>query len=199
MSDLVGQMKRKVQLCLNVPSSQGAGYTDSYGILLTTRGKLEQSSGNRSLVYGEIEGRSSHTLTVRYQRAIETNISVSSKWLIDGVFYTIDSWEKIGDENFYYKFRVNKKEPAAGSGVLQEVTGSGLQAPLYLTTTAGATSIDMGVTPSEVLLVAKSGSIFTKVGSNPASFEFSVSGSVLTFGVTFNADEIVYVLYKMNT
>ncbi len=196
MSDLIGQMRKSVQFCLNIPSSQGAGYTDNYGVLLTTRGKLEQSSGNRSLSFGEIEGRSSHTLIVRYQQAIEVNVSISAKWLIDGVFYTIESWEKIEEINFYYKFRVNKKEPVSSGTAPHQIAGAGLQ-PLYITPEAGQKVASMGIEPSEIVLVARSGLIYNKTAGTPGNFEWQQAGTTLNFNTDFSG-ETVYVLYKLS-
>lgn len=199
MSDLLGQMRTIAKLCLNIPTSQGAGYTDNYGILLTTRGKLEKSSGSRSLLSGEIEGNSSYNLTVRYQQAIDVNLSISSKWLIGGIFYTIDSWEKVEEINFYYKFRLSKKEPPVSAlGGLSDIEILGLQPGLILTTTPGATTVDMGITPSQILLVARSGEIYTRSSGAPGNGQFAESAGVLSFNIAFNAGEIVYVLYKLS-
>jgi hypothetical protein len=199
MGDLVGNMRKVCALCLNIPTSQGAGYTDNYGILLTTRGKLEKSSGSRGLISGEIEGNSSYNLTVRYQQAIDVNLSVSSKWLIDGIFYTIDSWEKVDQINFYYKFRLSKKEPPVSAlGGLSDIEILGLQPGLILTTTPGATSVDMGVAPSEIILVARTGQIYTRTVGAPGNFQFAETAGVISFNIAFNAGEIVYVLYKLS-
>lgn len=192
-------MRTIAKLCLNIPTAQGAGYTDNYGILLTTRGKLEKSSGSRGLLSGEIEGNSSYNLTVRYQQAIDVNLSISSKWLIGGIFYTIDAWEKVEEINFYYKFRLSKKEPPVSAlGGLSDIEILGLQPGLILETTPGATTVDMGVTPSEILLVARTGEIYTRAAGAPGNHQFAESAGVLSFNIAFNAGEIVYVLYKLS-
>lgn len=197
--DLIGDMRQSVTLCLNAPTSLGAGGRDNYGALLTTRGKLSKSSANRALTFGEIQGESSYTLVVRYQQAIDVNISISAKWLIDNVFYTIESWEKIEQRNFYYKFRLNKKEPvASGSVSLDAITATGLQDPLYLTGVGGQTTINTGLPGNaQIILVAKSGLIYKPVGGVPGNSEYSNNAGVLTFNVAFISGEIVFILYKI--
>jgi len=202
--DLIGDSRQVVTLCLNAATSQGAGGTDNYGALVTTRGKLAKSSGNRGLLSGEIEGNSSYTLTVRYQQAIAFNTSISAKWLIDNVFYTITSWDKVGERDFYYKFQLNKKEPvAAGSIDLSAITSLGIQEPLYLTGTAGESSVTSGLLQqgnASIMLVARSGTIYRQVANNPGNLEFSFENGEINFstGNLFNSGgENVYVLYKL--
>lgn len=195
--DLIGQMRQVVKLCLNQPTQRGAGWQDNYGILLTTRGRLKQSSGYRNASEGEIQGDKTFELIVRYQQAIESTISISSKWLIDGVFYTIHSWEKKDQETFlYYRFLLHKKAPPTEAvGSLLPIDTTGLQT-YYTSTSDTGTALDLGVDLSEVLLVSRSGVIWNKVASNPGDFQFSVSGSVITFGTAFNpGGEYIYVMY----
>lgn len=200
MSDLIGNMREVCTLCLNAPSNQGAGAVDNYGALLTTRGQLSRSSGNRSLTFGDIQGNSSFTLTVRHQQAIESNIVISAKWLINNDFYTIESWEKVGQRDFYYKFALNKKEAAFSGNVdLSAISTTQLQSPLYLTTTANGNSIALNLPANAVIvLVARSGLIFNEVATNPGNFEFSYETGSLNFSAANPfVGEVVYVLYKL--
>jgi hypothetical protein len=199
--DLVGQMRKVVYLCLNQPTAQGAGATDNYGVLLSTRGALKKYSGSRSLLLGEIEGQTSYELTVRYQVAIEQNISISSKFVIDNVWYTISFWEKVDELNYYYKFRLNKTEPVAtGSVDLTPISETDLD-PNYLTTVPGentVTSTLLQQSGISIVLLARSGIIFTQVSGVPANHEYRYSDGVITFATTnpFNAGEIIYILPK---
>lgn len=200
MSDLVGNMREVCTLCLNAPANQGAGAVDNYGALLTTRGQLSRSSGNRSLTFGEIQGNSSYILTVRHQQAIESNIVISAKWLINNDFYTIESWEKVGQRDFYYRFVLNKKEAVfTGSVDLSAISGLGLQPPLYLTTTAGQSSIVLNLPANaDIVLIARTGLIFNKVATNPGNFEFSYESGSLNFSAANPfTGEVVFVLYKL--
>jgi hypothetical protein len=199
--DLIGKMRSSVRFCINTPTAQGAGGTDNYGVLLTTRGWLRKSSGNRSLVFGEIAAQSSFVLMVRYQQAITANISISTKLIIDNIWHTVDSWQKKEEGlNFYYEFKLNRKEPVTSSVVVLPQAGTtGLQPALYLETIPNATSVNMGVSPSEIVLVARSGLVYTKVASNPGTNEYTETGGLLLFSVPFNSGEIVYVLYKTSS
>lgn len=200
MSDLIGEMRQSVKLCINVPTAQGSGAIDNYGILLTTRGRLRRSSGGRSLTFSEIEGNSSYTLITRFQQDIEANISISSKWLIDGVFYTVDSWEKVGEIKFYYKFSLSKKEPPTSPvPSLTDIDPVGLQPAAYFTPAAGGFTIDMGLTPSSIVLLARSGLVYKEVSGAPGDFEFSQSNGIITFSIAFNGSETIYILYKLSS
>lgn len=195
--DLIGQMRKKVSLCINIPNAQGSGYTDNYGILLETRGKLKQDSGNRNLTAGEIEGNKSYTLITRFQSSIESNITISAKWLIDGVFYTIDTWSKEDDQTFlYYKFRLSKKEkPEIAPGSLIPIDMVSLKT-LNLSQSSG-NSVSMGVVPDGIFVVTRSGLLYNLVTGTPSGLQVKWEGMNLVFEDIFNAGgEPVYVLYK---
>lgn len=195
--DLIGQMRQVVEFCLNAPVQAGAGQRDNYGILLTTRGRLKPLSAYREATSGEIQGDSGYELIVRYQQAIASTVSISSKWLIGGVFYTIHSWEKKDQETFlYYRFVLHKKDPPTQPiGSLLPIDTTGLTT-LYIDGVTGNT-IDIGVQPTEILLLSRSGLVWNKVASAPGDFQFSISGSVITFGgQAFNpGGEPVVVMY----
>lgn len=107
--DLVGNMDKVVVFSTNAPTTEGAGKHDVYSTLLTTRGFLERSSGDRSLVFGEIDGNSSWTLIVRKQAALTAALAMSLKVEIDGRLYTVTAWEDIKEKHFYYKFNLTYK------------------------------------------------------------------------------------------
>lgn len=195
--DLIGRMRYVVYFCLNAPTAKGAGFQDNYGALVQTRGDLRKSSGSRSNVFNEIEADSSYTLWVRRQIAILNNITVAAKFVIDNVWYTVTSWEEV--DHLYIKIQVNKKEPVqAGTIDLDTITQPGIT-PLYLATTVGQYSVsDATLENAEVLLVARSGTIYNKTTGTPGNLEFAHVGNSIVFSssVTFNANEIVYVLCR---
>jgi hypothetical protein len=109
MSDLIGKMDKVCELLQNTPTAQGAGAVDSYAVLLTTRGYLKKSSGSRSLQFADISVNDSWSLIVRKQNQMVNNLRRDMKWRIDNRTFTIDSWEDIEEEHFYYKFYLTEQ------------------------------------------------------------------------------------------
>lgn len=102
----IGELKEIVTFKKNTPSTLGAGAKDSYSTLLTTRGRLRKKSGNRTLSFGSIDEHNQWELIVRFQTALETNLRMDVKIEIGGRTFTINSFEKIGEKNFYYVFNL---------------------------------------------------------------------------------------------
>lgn len=198
MADLIGKMRKVCGLALNIPTVQGVGFRDSYGLVLNTRGYLRQQSGSRSLMFAEINSTTGWILTVRYQQDIATNISVKAKWIIDNVWYTVESWEKVDDLNGYYEFKLKKDEPVSAGAISLLPLPTGLQSPLYLSTVVNNTTVsDPSLNGATIVLVARTGVIYNLTTGAPGNFQFSFSGTTITFGTGFNNGEIVYVLYKL--
>lgn len=110
MSDIVGKMRKVVKFYKNTPAQQGAGWKDNYALLLTTRGYLKKDFGDRNGAFGEISSDSSFTLFVRKQDALQNNLSVSIKLIIDNYWYTINSWEEVEHLVLFYRFKIHRKE-----------------------------------------------------------------------------------------
>lgn len=198
--DLIGKMKSSVRFCINMPTAQGAGHKDNYGVLLTTRGWLRKSHGNRTLTFGEIEGQSGYLLTVRYQQALAANLSISTKIIINNVWHTVDSWDKKEEEHkTYYEFKLNRKEPVTSEVQELPVADSNGILQLILNPTVGETSVLMGIVPDDILLLSRTGVVHTKTEGSPGNLQFTVSGDVLNFQTQFNASEVIYVLYKTSS
>ena len=106
---VVGQLKEIVRFEVNYAIVLGAGYEDRYLELLTCRGYLKKLKGQRSNETGEIVNKESFELWIRYQAYIEANLNVGVKIVINGRDYTIETWERVDQKNFYYKFIINEK------------------------------------------------------------------------------------------
>ncbi len=108
--DLVGQMDKVVVFKTNAPTALGAGNKDGYSTLLTTRGYLKKSVGSRSSAYSDILGDSSYSLTVRRQAALTAALSMSLRIEIEGNRFTVQGWEDIEEEHFYYRFSLTRQD-----------------------------------------------------------------------------------------
>lgn len=106
---VVGQLKEIVRFDFNYPADLGAGFQDNYFELLTTRGYLKKLKGQRSNESGEIVNKGSYELWVRYQAYLENHLNAGLKIIIHGREYTIETYEKVEEKNFYYKFIINEK------------------------------------------------------------------------------------------
>lgn len=105
----VGQLNKVVVFKQNTPTTLGAGAKDAYTTLLTTRGSLRKLNGNRGLSFGELLETNSFEMITRYQVALENNLKMSVKVEVEGKTYTIQSFEKVGEKRFYYKFILNQQ------------------------------------------------------------------------------------------
>lgn len=105
----IGKLKETVLFEFNYPPALGAGYTDSYFELLTTRGYLKKRSGQRSFETGEVINKQSFELWIRYAAYLESHLRMDLRITIKGKVYAIDTWEKIEEKNFYFKFIINQR------------------------------------------------------------------------------------------
>lgn len=105
----IGSLNKVIVFKKNTPSTLGAGKKDSYSTLLTTRGSMKMLNGSRSLTFGDLTTRKSWEMITRYQSAIASNLSPALKVEYDGRTFTIDSWEKMGEKKFYYRFILNEE------------------------------------------------------------------------------------------
>lgn len=105
----IGAFDKRVTFMVNNSSMLGAGGQDGYVDLVTTRGRLVKGGGGRNVSFGEIVGNESYTLTVRQQKILRDNISMSLKARIDGKVYTMQGWEDIEDKHLYYKIELTKQ------------------------------------------------------------------------------------------
>jgi len=182
----------------NVPTDSGAGAVDHYGVIVTTRGSLQKQSGNRALSFAEIINSEGYEIWLRQEADITNNLRVDNKFLIDGLVYSMDSWELVNEVKFYYRIKVNIHK----SGTVTVVAPQPIDADtgvlaVWLTTTIGATSVSSGVLSGKTILgVEREGTGYTPSGSPPGNKEFYHSGSTITFLNSFASGEIIYVLYK---
>lgn len=105
----VGQLNKVVVFKQNTPTTLGAGAKDAYTTLLTTRGSLRKLNGGRGLSFGELLESNSYEMITRYQVALANGLNMAVKVEIESKTYTIQSFEKIGEKKFYYKFILNQQ------------------------------------------------------------------------------------------
>jgi SPP1 family predicted phage head-tail adaptor len=102
------KMNKVVVFEKSTPQDLGAGTEDSYSTVATTRGRLKNYENNRTLNAGEIQFFGTKELIIRYQDAIHVEIRNDSRILIDEVYYTIESWEKMDEKRNYLRFIINR-------------------------------------------------------------------------------------------
>lgn len=110
MSDLPGKMKKICQLLVNSDTTTSTGGSvDNYSDAVVTRGYLKRYSGNRDSAFGDIALQNSWTLIVRKEQQITNALRPDIRWRIDGKTFTVQSWEDIDENGFYYKFRLTQE------------------------------------------------------------------------------------------
>lgn len=108
----IGKMRESVEFKTNSPSAAGAGFSDNYTTLLTTRGQLIRNSENRSLSFGAISDNEGYTLYVRFQPAIDAVLRSDVKIVINNVTYTMNGRpELIEQKKHLYKFKLQCQQP----------------------------------------------------------------------------------------
>lgn len=105
----IGQLNKIVTFKQNTPIAKGAGKEDVYTTLLSTRGKITQLNSSRGTQYGEISEGARWELIVRFETDLESALSMKLKVEYSGRTFTVDSWEKIGEKRFYYKFILSEQ------------------------------------------------------------------------------------------
>lgn len=105
----IGSLRQVVRFERNVPTVLGAGKKDDYEEFLTTRGALSKIKGNRSLSFGEANIQNQWVLFVRFETALENDLSKSMRLLIDNIIFTIDTWSLVGQKRRFYRFVLNQK------------------------------------------------------------------------------------------
>lgn len=102
-------MNKVVVFKRNTPATLGAGKADSFATYCTTRGSLKKLNGNRSLSFGELLQGNSWEMWTRFNTDIETYLRMDNRIEIGSRVFTIQSFEKIGEKRFYYKFILNEQ------------------------------------------------------------------------------------------
>jgi hypothetical protein len=108
----VGDMRQLCTLLINAPTRLTAGWQDNYSKsdAVKVHGSLQKKNGKRTLESGEVVLVSYWELKIRCLSEITSAIKPSSKWLIDGELYTIETWEKIDNKNKYLYFRLGQDQ-----------------------------------------------------------------------------------------
>lgn len=102
----IGMMRQTGSFMKNNPTADTTGgQFDSYTVVCTCRGRLEQMRANKSLEQGEIVQNKSFEWICRYQAAIV--LDADSAWQIGAQFYRITSWELIDQIPHWYRFVLN--------------------------------------------------------------------------------------------
>lgn len=108
--DLIGKMDQVVAFQTNSPAASGSGNRDIYTTVLTTRGYLKSGGGSRDGSYQDIAGNENWTLVVRKQTALVAILGMSLKVLINGKTFTVQHFEDVEQEHFYYKFSLTRQQ-----------------------------------------------------------------------------------------
>lgn len=107
----IGKLRQSGQLQTNSPAQQGAGKKDSFTTLLTCRGKLTQLRSNRGLDLSETALINAWEWICRHQSAIEGIANKKSiRWIIDGRYFSVNSYELIDQKKHYYRFVLLENE-----------------------------------------------------------------------------------------
>jgi hypothetical protein len=90
-----------------------AGKRDSYETFVTCRGLLDEKTGQRQMNQNDIVQDNRTFLTVRYQIALWNELNddqnKSIKVMVDDRMFTIASWTRLNNKNFYIRFTLNEK------------------------------------------------------------------------------------------
>lgn len=105
----VGELNKILVFKTNTPTATGAGLTNSYTTLLTTRGSLKKNNGSRGLSFSELTETNNYTIVTRYQQALHNAMRLDMKIEADGRLFTPTTWEKIGEKRFYLRINVNEQ------------------------------------------------------------------------------------------
>jgi hypothetical protein len=85
------------------------GYVDGYtNIITAVRCKLRQINGKRTNEFGEIVITSYWEMTCRFQNVIDESIKVNTKFVVGNKKFTVASFTKIDENDFYYFFTLFK-------------------------------------------------------------------------------------------
>lgn len=107
----IGELRQSGQLQTNSPTQQGAGKKDSFTTLLTCRGRLQQLKSNRGLDISETTLFNAWEWVCRYQSAIASVTNKKSvRWLIDGRYFSVNSYEQLDQKKHYYRFILLENE-----------------------------------------------------------------------------------------
>lgn len=106
---LIGDLRQVVKLERNEPVRQGAGMKDNYVEWVTTRGKLVKYTGSRLLQQGEGVIVNRWDLWIRFQSAVENYIGKSDKLIINNMFFTVVTYELVGERKRMYHFVLSQK------------------------------------------------------------------------------------------
>ena len=94
----------------NTPVVEGAGFVDSYAMLLSCKGYLRKRSGVRVLSEGEVSFQDSFELITDFIQNLYDNLRSDLKVIINSRTYTVDSWEQMEEKRFYLKFQLSVKK-----------------------------------------------------------------------------------------
>jgi hypothetical protein len=109
----IAEMRERGSLQNSSNPAYGYGQKDSYSEvsgLGDVRGRLRKLGGNRTNDFGEVSFSNRWEWIVRFETAIETNLFKSSRWVIENRFFTIDSYELMGNRKRFYRFVLTEKE-----------------------------------------------------------------------------------------
>lgn len=107
MAVKAGDMREKGSLQVNQPVDNEDNYVE---VLNNVRGRLVKISGSRSRTAGETELLSTWDWFCWFETTIENNLTKSARWVIENRFFTINSYERVGNNYEFYIFNIKESE-----------------------------------------------------------------------------------------
>ena len=107
----VGTFRTRATFLNNTPIPNGSGGAiDNYTSFFTCWGQLRKNGGRRNLLTGEIILENDYTLNVRYCSNLEENLNLATQVQVGPRTFTIQSYIKIEQLNFFYSFQLKQKD-----------------------------------------------------------------------------------------
>lgn len=197
----VGQMTKRASFLIHQPvQTLTGGREDTFGLLLTTFGALQKTSGHRSIETGQTQWNNSWKLRVRYQEDLENGIGLRMRVVVDNRSFMIDSYTLTQEKHRYYEFILSEGERSNGAVSLPDLTEGGSGGLYqYQTILGGETSVsDSSLIGKNILSAARSTNalyIITAGTPDGAQVKFTSATGTLEYITPLAANEWISVVY----
>ncbi len=109
----IAELREVGSLQNSTSTPSGFGTKDNYSEvsgLGDVRGRLRKLGGRRVADFGEIALSHRWEWIVRYEAGIVNNLNLSSRWVIDNRFFSIDDYELMDNRKRFIRFVLTEKE-----------------------------------------------------------------------------------------